>query len=159
MLLNHVGVTVTDIDKAIKWYGEVLDFELLMGPLDINRNNPTIGEICSDIFGEHWQSMRQAHMSMTNGIGLEIFEFVKPEAEHRENNFEYWKNSFFHICVTNPDVKSLAKKITETGGKQRSKIWTVFPDCDVVYCEDPFGNIIEVYSRSYEQFYANRADT
>lgn len=25
--------------------------------------------------------------------------------------------------------------------------------------EDPFGNIIEIYSRSYEQFYANRPDT
>ncbi|MBE9170482.1 VOC family protein [Pleurocapsales cyanobacterium LEGE 06147] len=159
MLLNHVGVTVTEIDKAIKWYGEVLGFELLMGPLEIDVDNPTIGEICSDIFGENWQSMRQAHMSMSNGIGLEIFEFVEPKAERRENNFEYWKNGFFHICVTNPDVKSLANKIAETGGKQRSKVWTVFPGCDVVYCEDPFGNIVEIYSRSYEQFYANRADT
>jgi len=159
MLLNHVGVTVTDIDKAIKWYGEVLGFELLMGPLKIDVDNPTIGAICRDIFGENWQSMRQAHMSMSNGIGLEIFEFVEPKAERRENNFEYWKNGFFHICVTHPDVRNLANKIVETGGKQRSKVWTVFPGCDVVYCEDPFGNIIEIYSRSYEQFYANRANT
>ncbi len=159
MLLNHVGVTVTDLEKAIKWYSEVLGFELLMGPLEIDVDNPTIGEICSDIFGENWKSMRQAHMSMTNGIGLEIFEFVEPKAERRENNFEYWKNGFFHICVTNPNVKGLASKISETGGKQRTEVWTVFPGCDIAYCEDPFGNIIEIYSRSYEQFYANREDT
>ncbi|MEL6461308.1 MAG: VOC family protein, partial [Cyanobacteria bacterium J06621_15] len=106
--LNHVGVTVTDLDKVIQWYGEVLGFELLMGPLEIKASNPTIGTICKDIFGERWESMRQAHMSMGNGIGLEVFEFVEPKAEPRENNFlttkinqnhgkSKRKNSFFKV--------------------------------------------------------------
>lgn len=157
--LNHIGITVTDLNLAIQWYKDILGFELLMGPLEIGMSNPAIGTICRDIFGEKWQSMRQAHMSMTNGIGLEMFEFVTPKAERREDNFEYWKNGFFHICVTHPDVAALAQRIAETGGRQRTQVWQVFPGCELAYCEDPFGNIIEIYSRSYEQFYANRPPT
>jgi hypothetical protein len=25
----------------------------------------------------------------------------------------------------------------------------------ICFCEDPFGNVIEIYSHSYEQFWAN----
>jgi hypothetical protein len=36
---------------------------------------------------------------------------------------------------------------------QRSKLWEIVPDKGymIVFCEDPFGNIIEIYSDGYEQ--------
>ena len=27
--LTHVGVTVTDLDKAVRWYGEILGFHVM----------------------------------------------------------------------------------------------------------------------------------
>ena len=42
--------------------------------------------------------------------------------------FEYWKSGFTHICITDPDIEGLCKKISETGGKQRSKVWEIVPD-------------------------------
>ena len=86
-------------------------------------------------------------------MGLKIFEYVEPRAERRTDNFEYWKSGFIHICVTDPDIEWLCKKISESGGRQRSKIWEVVPDkgIRIVFCEDPFGNIIEIYDHSYEQ--------
>lgn len=52
------------------------------------------------------------------------------------------------------------QRIVVTGGKQRSKIWQLFADkpYKIVYCEDPFGNIVEIYSHSVEHVGAIRDD-
>lgn len=63
------------------------------------------------------------------------------------------RSGFIHICISNPDIKWLCNRISETGGKQRTKIWELNPEkgIKIAFCEDPFGNIIEIYSHSYEQ--------
>ncbi|PYT20851.1 MAG: hypothetical protein DMG57_40760 [Acidobacteria bacterium] len=93
-----------------------------------------------------------------NGVVVEIFESERPKSERRENNFEFWKNGFFHICFVDPDIEGTAKKIAETGGKLRSKVWQLFSDKPhkIAYCEHPFGNTIELYSHSTEQTWSNR---
>jgi len=58
--------------------------------------------------------------------------------------------------MKDPDVEGLAKKIVEHGGKQRMPIREYYPGekpYKMVYMEDPFGNIIEIYSHSYELHY------
>jgi hypothetical protein len=47
-------------------------------------------------------------------------------------------------------------RIVKHGGKQLSDIWATEPestDHKICYCQDLFGNIIEIYSHSYEQMY------
>ncbi len=67
------------------------------------------------------------------------------------------KNGVIHISIIEPNLEDLARKISETGGRQLSKIWELNQEKHhkVVFCEDPFGNIIEIYSHSFEQFHAN----
>ena len=104
--------------------------------------------------------MKIAHMVTADGAGFELFEFLGPKPERREDTMEYWKNGFFHICITDPDVEGKVAEIIETGGRQRSKIWPLFPEENeeirVCYCEDPYGNVIEIASHRYEQIMANR---
>jgi hypothetical protein len=48
-------------------------------------------------------------------------------------------------------------KIVENGGKQRMPVREYYPGekpYRMVYCEDPFGNLIEIYSHSYELTYS-----
>jgi hypothetical protein len=80
-----------------------------------------------DIFGQQFKKLRLAHLSFGNKVGFEIFEFIEPKEENRQNNFEYRKTDFFHICVTDPNIEELTKRIVENGGKQRSKIWELTP--------------------------------
>ena len=44
-----------------------------------------------------------------------------------------------------------------SGGKRRTDIMELVPGSGkkICFCEDPFGNVIEIYSHSYEQFWAN----
>lgn len=78
-------------------------------------------------------------------------------AARPESNFEYWKSSVFHFCIQDPDVEGLAARIVAAGGKQRMPVREYFPGQKpyrMVYMEDPFGNILEIYSHSYELTYS-----
>ncbi|HCZ05814.1 MAG: hypothetical protein PWP37_136 [Thermotogota bacterium] len=155
---NHVGVSVTDLEKAIEFYREVFGLKLIMGPAEIKNDDTVIGRLCNDIFGEKMQHFRIAHMTTVDGIGIELFEFKDPKAERRENNFEYWKTGIFHMAFTTSNMEESIKKIEEHGGKVRSQVWEAFPNRRLVYCEDPFGNIFELYDCTYSEMYANREE-
>lgn len=142
-----------DLDLAVKWYKEVFGFTVVREPIEFVPDETLKGMAVKDIHGPSLKKVRMVWLSSANQVGFEIFEYIEPKAERRTNNFEYWKSGFIHICITDPDIEGLCKKISETGGKQRSKVWEIVPDkgYKIAFCEDPFGNIIEIYSHSYEQ--------
>jgi hypothetical protein len=59
--------------------------------------------------------------------------------------------------VTERDLDGLVARIVANGGCQRTKIYAFLPGRPyrLVYCEDPFGNIIEAFSHSYAETFAN----
>jgi catechol 2,3-dioxygenase-like lactoylglutathione lyase family enzyme len=144
---------VPDLDLAVNWYKEVFGFTLVREPIEFVPDDTLKGMAVKDIHGPSLKKVRMVWLSSANQVGFEIFEYIEPKAEKRTDNFEYWKSGFTHICITDPDIEGLCKKISETGGKQRSKVWEIVPDkgYKIAFCEDPFGNIIEIYSHSYEQ--------
>ncbi|MDJ0915351.1 MAG: lactoylglutathione lyase family protein [Desulfobacterales bacterium] len=155
---SHIGLSVTDLEKAVKFYTEVFGFYVIMPPTEITEDDSAIGVMCNDVFGKGWGSFKIAHISTGDKIGIEIFEFSN--AEDPEDNFEYWKTGIFHFCIQDPDIESLAEKIVAHGGKQRMPVREYYPGekpYRMVYCEDPFGNIIELYSHSYELTYSTGA--
>ena len=108
---------MTDLEKAVDFYSTVFGFNVIMEPTEIEHDESAIGMMCDDIFGKGWGSFRIAHLATAEGVGIELFQF--PNAEIRQNNFEYWKTGIFHLCVEDPDVEGLTKRIVEHGGKQR----------------------------------------
>jgi len=144
---------VPDLDLAVNWYKEVFGFTVVREPIEFVPDDTLKGMAVKDIHGPSLKKVRMVWLSSANQVGFEIFEYIEPKAERRTDNFEYWKSGFIHICITDPDIEGLCKKISETGGKQRSKVWEIVPDkgYKIAFCEDPFGNIIEIYSHSYEQ--------
>ena len=131
---SHIGISVPDLEKAVKFYTDVLGWYLIMEPTTIEEDHSATGD----------------------KIGVEIFEFKNQE--NPENNFEYWKTGIFHFCVQDPDVEGLAEKIVAAGGKRRmAKPRFYYPGekpYRMIYMEDPFGNILEIYSHSYELTYS-----
>jgi lactoylglutathione lyase family protein len=158
---SHIGITVPNLQKAVKFYEEVMGWYLIMEPTVVKEEPDTaIGQMCIDVFGKGWESFKIAHLSTSDAIGVELFEFknnTKPQAE-----FLPYQTGVFHFCVKDPDVEGLAARIVQAGGKQRMPIREYYPGekpYRMVYMEDPFGNIIEIYSHSYELHYAQGAYT
>jgi catechol 2,3-dioxygenase-like lactoylglutathione lyase family enzyme len=151
--INHIAVSVTDLNSAVKWYKEVFGFIVVNGPVEFEADDSSLGIVARDIHGPNFRKMRMVWLSSGNQVGFEMFEYIDPKAERRIDNFEYWKSGFFHICVTDPNIEELCKRISDSGGRQRSRIWDVDPDkgYKIAFCEDPFGNVIEIYTHCYEQ--------
>lgn len=153
---SHVGITVPDINEAVKFYTEVMGFYVIMAPTEVFEENETaIGQMCIDVFGKGWGSFRIAHLSSGDKIGFELFEFK--ESKETKPEFEPFKTGLFHFSVQDPDVEGLVEKIVEAGGKQRMPIREYYPGekpFRMCYVEDPFGIVFEIYSHSYELHYS-----
>ncbi len=155
---SHIGLSVPDLDKAVQFYTDVLGWYVIMEPAEVQNDDTPIGQMCRDVFGEEWEKFRIAHLSTGDKIGVELFEF--PQNEQPKDNFEYWKTGIFHFCVQDPDIEGLVEKVVAHGGKQRMPIREYYPNdkpYKMVYVEDPFGNIFEIYTHSYELTYSQGA--
>lgn len=153
---SHIGLSVTNIDQAIEWYQQIFGLSLVAEPSIFEADDSPMGEVIRGFLGKDIQKFKKALLSCSNGIGIELFEFISPKSEQREVT-KYWKEGLFHFSIVDPNIETLAKRIAANGGRQRSKIWEVMPGTDykMVYCEDPDGNIIEIYSHSTERAHSN----
>lgn len=155
---SHIGLSVPDVSAAVAFYEKIMGWYTIMAPTEIVEENTTaIGKMCTDVFGPGWGSFKIAHISTGDKIGIEIFEFPNNQ---RPEEFEFWKTGTFHFCVQDPDVEGLVEKIVAEGGKQRMPIRYYYPGekpYRMVYVEDPFGVVFEIYSHSYELTYSQGA--
>lgn len=154
--LAHVGVTVPDIEEAIEWYQDVLGFTLIKGPDTVVAGEGHGGRQALDVLGE-FEEMQLAHLATGNQIGIELFEFAATPDER--DPADITQLGYFHICVIDPDVEGLAERIDAAGGEHFSKVWNLWEDDDeyvLTYCRDPWGNLLEIYSHSYERMFGNQ---
>jgi catechol 2,3-dioxygenase-like lactoylglutathione lyase family enzyme len=147
--MNHVGVTVPDIDAAIHWYVEVFGLQLLAGPLHCDLSTRG-GDRRANVFGPRWGAMKLAHLVTGNGAGLELFQFLEPNVTTPEENFPYAQVGPHHLAFTVADFPGTLKAVLENEGRQRSQIFDVNDGEFICYCEDPWGNVIEIVSKSYD---------
>ena len=145
--ITHVGISVPDLDAAVAWYADVLGLDPLGTPVTVGAGDGHADKVAADVLGHG--VFRQAHLASANGVALELFEFHEEEPR--------WQG-IFHLCVVPSRFERAAARIAVTGGRRTSRIWPIFTDAPyrTCYCEDPFGNTIELYSHSHERVYANR---
>lgn len=148
--MNHVGLTVGDIDEAVGWYSEVFGLKLLDGPMHCDTTT-TGAERRRDVFGGQWGGMRLAHMLTSNSCGVELFQFLEPEGRRPGEAFDYWNFGAHHIAFTVDDFEGTLNMISDRGGRARSDVYDVHGETFVCYCEDPWGNVIEIVSKPYDE--------
>jgi hypothetical protein len=125
------------------------------------------------IYPSNLQKAKIAWMSCGNSVGFEVFEFIDPPHQPK-SEFEYNRKSylplqgeqallttmikgagFFHIAVTSPDPEEACKRAVAEGGKQVGETVSMGPVEKALYLSDPWGNVVEVLSCSYEALMAN----
>lgn len=159
--INHIGITVPDIDAAVEWYQDVLGFSVISPPAEVPPDSGHFADLFVDIINEY-DGVRQAHLESANGVGFELFEYeASSDLEHgRPNIDENWqaRPGIHHFAITHPNIEELIERVEEGGGEQHSQHWTLIPEqpYELVYVVDPWGNMWEVFNRSYAQFFANQ---
>lgn len=153
--ITHIGLAVPDLDKAIDWYRKVFDFRILAGPFEFDAEAEGPGSMTQDLQGPDIQKMKNVHLMSSDGVGIELFEFQDPSLPDERPSS---RAGFFHITMVVDDMVEAIERVVQYGGRQRSKIWNINKGKPhyLVYTEDPFGNIIELYSRNTSEIYGNR---
>jgi catechol 2,3-dioxygenase-like lactoylglutathione lyase family enzyme len=153
VVVNHVGLSVPDIQAAVTWYCGVFELRLLSGPRLLTNQSGISGQL----LGPRFRKALVAQLVSGNGVGVELFEFVDPPAEaaSAEPQFRFGP---WHVCFDDRDIEKLSARIAESGGRRRTAVLTIWPDrpFQIAYCEDPFGNLIELLSHPFGEVFAER---
>ncbi|PMH45461.1 glyoxalase [Vibrio sp. 10N.286.49.B3] len=158
MKMNHVGIMVGDMDKAVEFYTKALGLDIVMGNTKVTEERETaIGRMCIAVFGEGFKGFNIAHLLTKDGIGFELFE-MKERQERHEVDFS--RIGIFHFCLQTDDFEATIANVEKFGGKARMDIMRYHPEDDsklaqMIYMEDPFGNLFELYSHTYEETYSS----
>jgi predicted enzyme related to lactoylglutathione lyase len=157
-LFQHVGLSVTDLDLAISFYKNVFGLKEFTAPSKSYCNKANKIKRRKDIFGSQMKEVKISNLLTDDGIGIELFEFKDPKAVLRKNFFEYWKSGIFHISFNVDNLDETIQKILENNGKIISKVWTLFPGCQMAYCQDPFANVFEILNCSFTEMVTEKLE-
>ncbi|KAJ9143791.1 hypothetical protein NKR23_g6396 [Pleurostoma richardsiae] len=149
--INHVAVSVADIEAVTRWYTEIMGFQVIGGKIaHIKRSEAPSAPIFA-IYGDSLNEVKLAYMSTGNGVGFEVFEFVDPSFQAAGGGFEYRRGGFFHVCVTDPDPDALVARILRGGGAKIGATVTLVGGVTCVYVRDPWGHVVEILDASFDR--------
>lgn len=112
MKMNHVGIMVGDMDKAVEFYTKALGLRIVMNNTKvIEERASAIGRMCIAVFGEGFKGFNIAHLVTTDGIGVELFE-MKDRQDRHEVDFS--RLGIFHFCLQLPKEQFDSKRPMNT---------------------------------------------
>lgn len=146
---------------AVAWYAEQFGFELIGNAIFHTKRSSDPTSAIFRIYPQSLTEVKIAYMATGNGVGFEVFEFPQEQAADNPprgnltatRGFEYSRGGFFHVCVTNPEPQLLAERVVAAGGKLIGEAVKLGDDgaVDCLYVADPWGNVVEVLSTSFER--------
>lgn len=95
--LGHVGLSVSDLDRSIAFYCDLLGFELLR-IIDCPPESK-LGEVLN-IPGA---CARLAHLGSGDAV-LELLEYKHPHGREISSDYTMADIGFSHVCITSDDI-------------------------------------------------------
>ncbi|HEY7694579.1 MAG TPA: VOC family protein, partial [Nitrososphaeraceae archaeon] len=77
--INHIAISVPNLENGINWYQEVMGFIVIRGPTELTSSDIQVGKALQNIFGSRFKRLRIVWMSSSNNVGIELFQFVEPK--------------------------------------------------------------------------------
>jgi catechol 2,3-dioxygenase-like lactoylglutathione lyase family enzyme len=141
--VDHIGLTVTDIERSIEFYTSVLECSIVM------RQEKEGGYLAA-IVGYPGAHVLMTHLQPPGGgPRIELFQYLVPESADRDLEPRNVGNA--HICFVVEDLAGLYEKLVAKG------INTISPPIEVdtgvnaggssLYLYDPDGITLELFQR------------
>jgi catechol 2,3-dioxygenase-like lactoylglutathione lyase family enzyme len=140
---NHLGVRVSNLERAGQFYIEALDAHWLTTPLPLST------ERCEVLFGgPAGGTARYAFIGFKGGMAFELIEFDDPPVPFAHTNV--WEERFMHFCFTTRDVRAVLERVEAAGGERFDLYPTVTfrqsgrSEFESLYFRDLDGNLFQL---------------
>jgi catechol 2,3-dioxygenase-like lactoylglutathione lyase family enzyme len=135
--IEHVGLSVSNLDRSISFYCGILDFKLDR----IIESGPEMG--LGRIVGMDDAEARIAHLSSKKAM-LELFEYRKPRGRPIRKDTRQADLGFIHIGIETEDLKEDYLCLKEKGVRFLGNPVEFRPGVWVVYFYGPDGEVCEL---------------
>ena len=136
---DHTGITVTNLERSLAFWRDVLGFELS------HRAHQT-GELASEITGVAGAEILIAVLKTPTGHKIELLEYLAP-ADRQHLNPRPCDIGSVHVALAVDDLDAVLSAIAPFGWKTAGQPQTleIGPNAGkrVVYVRDPDGTTIE----------------
>jgi catechol 2,3-dioxygenase-like lactoylglutathione lyase family enzyme len=141
--MNHVAISVSNLERAIAFYREILGLELA-GPI-IPFNGPLFAQIQALENPEG----RIGFMSDGGTLQIELFEFANPQPAPKDPNHSVADRGITHFCVDVTDIDAEYARMLAAGVQFHCPVLT-FPGAGTkaAYARDLDGNIFELVEKA-----------
>jgi len=158
--VDHIGITVPDIDAAVAWFEDILGCS---APLSFGPFGDPVGTFMQDLLGVHPRAVIEqiTMVRCGNGANVELFEYTAPDQDRT-----FRKNSDFggkHIAFY---VRHIDKAAAYLEARGVEKLLGPLPVTDgpaagqtINYFRTPFGTYIELISYPKGMAYEKTATT
>jgi lactoylglutathione lyase len=125
---HHVGLTVTDLERARAWYADALGFEL---------------QLAFELPGD----ARGAMLRSPDGARMELFEVAEPRAGRgwQEPHTAMRTSGYGHVAFEVDDLDAVFAAVLAAGG---AEVWAPRPSPEpgrrMAFVHDPDGNLLEL---------------
>mgnify|MGYP000518616499 CR=1 FL=1 len=139
--VNHIALSVPDLEQAIAFYGGLLGLEKV-AQMSWDADSKT-SEMASRILAVEGTAADAAHLRGPNML-LEIFQFKAGNAQTQDPERPVVDHGITHICFAVKDLDQEYTRLKAAGMKFHSEPVKVAPGVRAAYGRDPFGNVIEL---------------
>ncbi|MCB2060996.1 MAG: VOC family protein [Novosphingobium sp.] len=135
---NHVGISVSDIERSIDFYRELLGMEQLCEVF------PFGGEQFSEIMDIPGVEGRMC-MIGKGSLQLELFEFSNPKPADKNPEYLVSDRGYSHFGVEVDDIDATYEKLRAANVRIHSPVKTFMGGgMRAAYCRDSDGNVFEL---------------
>jgi catechol 2,3-dioxygenase-like lactoylglutathione lyase family enzyme len=106
--VNHTGVTVADVDVALRFYRDTLGMQV-----DESRSGSWDGAFLSALTGHEGCSLRIAMVTCADGSRIQLEQFIVPD--HEPTGQSWTAPGGGHICVEVDDIFAVAEAVRAGG--------------------------------------------
>jgi catechol 2,3-dioxygenase-like lactoylglutathione lyase family enzyme len=135
--LEHVGLSVANLDRSVEFYRDVLGFK-------VERILEPAPELpLGDVVGMSGCRARIAHLQSAKGM-LELFEYQEPRGKKIPKDHKQADNGFIHIGFTSSDARAEYRELQQKGVRFLGKPVEFRPGVWIFYFFGPDGEVCEM---------------
>jgi catechol 2,3-dioxygenase-like lactoylglutathione lyase family enzyme len=143
--IDHVGITVSDLDRALGFYRDLLGLRVIA---DTTVVEPEVAEL----LGLDSVQLRIADLDSGDGRVVELLQYLQPKG--RRVAYDSSDSATAHVAFTVDDLDALHERLTAAGASivsrrpiTISEPGGAFDGAICLYVRDPDGMILELVQR------------